>query len=88
MVVRNMSAIREILEEGIQKGVFRKVDVPMTVAMLVGTIRHVLNYRRISDQVLVFFEPESKEKVTDQMVKERVYAFLIDLFQQHLFVKP
>lgn len=88
MVVRNMSAIRDILEEGIQKGVFRQVDVPMTVAMMVGTIRHVLNYRRISDQILIFFEPESKEKVTDQMIKERVYAFLIDLFQQHLIVNP
>jgi AcrR family transcriptional regulator len=87
MVAGNMSAIRQILEEGIQAGVFRQVDVPMTVAMMVGTIRQILQYRRISDQVLTFFEPDSSEKVTESMIRDRVYAFLVDLFRQHLLIR-
>ena len=48
----NSLIIKNVLEAGMKKGVFRKVDAPMVIASLIGTINQVLLSKRMCNKLL------------------------------------
>jgi AcrR family transcriptional regulator len=48
----NSLIIKEVIEAGMKKGVFRKVDAPLVIATLIGTINQVLLSKRMCNKLL------------------------------------
>ena len=48
----NAVIIRTIIENGIKKGEFRKVDVELTIASLIGTINQVLHSKKFCNKLI------------------------------------
>jgi Tetracyclin repressor-like, C-terminal domain len=52
VIYPNSLIIRGIIEAGIKKGSFRKVDPPLVIATLVGTINQVLLSKKMCNKLL------------------------------------
>ena len=48
----NSLIIKNVLEAGMKKGAFRKVDAPMVIATIIGTINQVLLSKRMCNKLL------------------------------------
>ncbi|WP_242919509.1 TetR/AcrR family transcriptional regulator [Pontibacter liquoris] len=81
-VFMNVQTFRDIIREGVQNGAFRKVDVEMTVANIMGTIYYIINSRAVSARLLNidFQQPE----VMETEVRPRIKKFLHDYLQAYL----
>ena len=82
IILQNTREMSSIIEEGIKKKVFRKVDAELTVVTLVGTISKptlcsILSCRIIGDK-------GTKASITDETNKKRVKKHLHDLMKAHL----
>jgi AcrR family transcriptional regulator len=83
--MQNLERIKKIIAEGQRKGVFRKIDVEMTLATMMGTITQVINSKNVYCVLLridTTDEVEYQEKIT-----QRLKTHLRDLFQAHLIGK-
>jgi TetR/AcrR family transcriptional regulator, cholesterol catabolism regulator len=58
---RYENMFRSVLEEGIQKGVFPKVDIPLTVFAIMGMCNWIIQWYNPNG-------PKSQEEITDHMV--------------------
>lgn len=82
---KNSDVIVKIIEGGIRKKEFKKVDVPLTVATLTGTLNAVLLSRKIckyylfkeSDTEQVPYENESFQKRVADHLKQLMHAHLV-----------
>ena len=81
-IFRNVQTIMDIIRGGIHDGSFRKVDVEMTVASILGTIYYLLNSEQIASRLL---DTDFKDQtVIDTEVKPRIKKFLHDYLQAYL----
>ncbi len=81
---RTMESIRKIITEGQHKGVFRKVDIELTVASIMGTIIHVTSSRPLYYKV---YGIEEKDPQTySMMMAPKLKTHLFQLLQAHLCV--
>lgn len=82
---KNSDTVIKIIESGIRKKEFRKVDVPLTVASLTGTLNSVLLSRKICKYFLfkesqteqVPYESESFQKRVADHLKQVMHAHLV-----------
>ncbi|WP_443937250.1 TetR/AcrR family transcriptional regulator [Pedobacter sp. MW01-1-1] len=83
-MAQNMQLIESIITEGIDEGVFNKVDVRMIIATIMGTITNVvISPNKISAcSTLDIHNPKDKK-----IIKERVIAHLKDLTTVYLTIK-
>lgn len=83
---KNSIILRSILEEGVQKGEFNKVDHGLIVSTIIGTINHVFLSRTICNLV---FEPNPQytDPFDNPKIKKRVIDHLKELMRVYL-VKP
>jgi AcrR family transcriptional regulator len=81
-MLRNILEVKRILQEGIDNGSFRPVDVEMTVASILGTKFFIANSILVSSGLLNsdINDPE----VLEADVKPRMKAHLKDLLKAHL----
>ena len=81
---KSTGAITQIIETGIKKKEFRKVDVPLTIASLTGTLNSILLSKKICR--LLFKEMQSADSVIyeDETFRKRVINHLKQLMQAHL----
>lgn len=78
----NSSAIKTIIETGIKKGVFRKVDPPLLMASLFGTLNQVLLSKKMCNKFLdrdPGYIPYEDPKFTKRLIDH-----LKDLMHTHL----
>lgn len=84
VLTRNADVITRIIETGIKKKEFKKVDVPLTVATLTGTLNSVLLSKKLC--LLWFKENHQPDYIPydDEAFRKRVIDYLKHLMQAHL----
>jgi AcrR family transcriptional regulator len=79
----NSVIIKGLIEAGIKKGVFKKVDSTLVIATLIGTINQVLLSRRMCNKLLdkdenyvPYEDPKFKKRLSDHL-KELMHSYLL-----------
>ncbi|HYK75561.1 MAG TPA: TetR family transcriptional regulator [Daejeonella sp.] len=81
-LLKNVGEVKRIIEEGIQNGSFRKVDVEMTVATILGTKLFLVNSSMISSRMMGVDMTDPQVLVEE--IKPRLKAHLKDFLHAHL----
>jgi AcrR family transcriptional regulator len=82
----NSLIIKNIIEGGIKKGVFKKVDAALTIATLIGTINQILLSRRMCNKLIN--KEENYIPYEDAKFKKRVSDHIKQLMHEHLLTTP
>lgn len=82
LIFNNFFVIKKILKEGMDKGIFRKIDPELTIASIYGTINHCM-------QTPAFLMQAAEVEITpdyykDEKLQERIITHLQQLMQAHL----
>jgi AcrR family transcriptional regulator len=78
----NSLVIRGVIESGIKKGTFKKVDSALVIATLVGTINQVLLSKRMCNRLLD--KDEDYVPYEDAKFKKRISDHLKELLRSYL----
>lgn len=78
----NMERIKKIIVEGQRKNVFRKVDVELTMASMMGTIIQLINSRALYGKLLRI--DHTDEENYRKTISKRLKPHLKQLMQAHL----
>jgi AcrR family transcriptional regulator len=78
----NSLLIKDVIESGIKKGTFKKVDSPLAVATIVGTINQVLLSKKFCNKYIN--KEENYVPYEDPKFKKRVSEHLKDLMHSYL----
>ncbi len=81
----NILIIKKIIEEAIEKKVFRKVDPQLTVCTLIGTINQLAMSNKFSQKLLK--ESNSSNSYQKKKLTDRVSEHLKQLMRSHLLIK-
>lgn len=84
--LRNLEQISKIITDGQQKGLFRQVDVPMTVGTIMGTISYYTQSKYYSCTILSLGEDVDDEQYRLRL-SPRLKAHLRQLLRAHLDIK-
>lgn len=83
IVSPNAVAIRNIIETGMKKGTFRKIDAPLLIASIFGTLNQVLLSKKMCNRLLdrdpdyiPYEDPKFKKRLTDHL-KEILHTYLL-----------
>jgi AcrR family transcriptional regulator len=79
---RNTTAFRSIIEEGIKKKVFRKVDPELTMASIIGTINQVMLSGPLCNMLIN--KEADYDPYSDDTFKKRVITHLQKMMKSHL----
>jgi AcrR family transcriptional regulator len=80
----NAKNVAAIIEKGIQKKVFKKVDPMLTVASMVGTISYVMMSKIFCNKLLQ--KPETNEPYMDEEFKRRLIEHITKMMHAHLLI--
>ena len=85
LLMRNVSEMRRILQDGVEQGRFREVDIDLTIVTFIGTITQLITSSPQMHQRML------GQKVGDDLsgllsLRERVVVHLISLLKQHLLI--
>lgn len=81
--IRNIKTLRNIIELGVKKKVFRKVDPELTMATLIGTINQVMLSKAMCNMLMEkdgSLDPYTNLKFRERLLKhlkEIIHAYLI-----------
>ena len=78
----NTQKFRQIIEEGIKKKVFKKVDPELTMATMIGTINQVMLSGPLCSMLLN--KEDSYDPYSDDSFRERVIKHLQTMMESHL----
>jgi len=78
----NTLTFRSIIEEGIKKKEFKKVDPELTMASIIGTINQVMLSRPLC--AILMNKPEDFDPYIDDSFKKRVIRHLNKMMESHL----
>jgi AcrR family transcriptional regulator len=85
----NTLIIKGVIESGIQKGLFKKVDVPLLIASLFGTINQVLLSKKMCIKLLdkqpdyiPYEDPEFAKRLSNHL-KQLVHSHLLNQSQNN-----
>jgi len=81
----NMERIKKIILEGQRKNVFRKVDVELTMASMMGTIIQLINSRALYGKLLRIDHHD--EETYRKAIAKRLKPHLKQMMQAHLLIK-
>lgn len=84
MFSRNMQLIKSIIEDGMKKGLFRKVDPAFTVATVLGTINHFMTTPAICS--LLSGIEMTADIYQNEAIRERLIVHLKQLMTAHLLI--
>jgi len=79
---RNREIMRNVIEAGIKKKVFKKVDPDLSIASIIGTINQVLLSKPMCK--LIVKEDKNFNPYTDEAFKKRLITHLKQLAHSHL----
>ncbi|MBC7722339.1 MAG: TetR/AcrR family transcriptional regulator [Pedobacter sp.] len=83
-LARNTKNFAKIIETGIKKKVFKKVDATLTVASIIGSITQVMMSKNMCNQLID--KPEDYEPYTDEAFKKRLVTHIKQMMQSHLLI--
>ena len=83
--VANTKIIRHIIEQGIRKKVFKKVDPELTMATIIGTINQVMLSKAMC--TLLINREESFDPYTDIAFRNRLVKHLKQVIHDYLLYK-
>ncbi|MDR3715573.1 MAG: TetR family transcriptional regulator [Puia sp.] len=83
--LRNVEQVRKIFTDGLQKGVFRQVDIEMTMGSIMGTISQYTISRDFGCRVLHI--EQTNEETYRAELAIRLKAHLKQLLKAHLGIK-
>ncbi len=81
---QNTHNITSIIEKGIRKKLFKKVDPQLTFATLIGTINQILMSRSLCN--VLTGKNENFDPYTDEHFKKRIINHLKQLLRDHLLL--
>ncbi len=82
ILLKNFNSIKVIIQDGVEAGEFRQVDVELTIGSLIGSINHLLSSETMCRKILQKgkdFNPFQSKKL-----KERLSEHLKQLMRSHL----
>lgn len=85
ILLRNMNVVKSIIQSGIDEGVFKPVDVELTLTTMLGTIHYLLTSDTLCRKILgkaKGFDPFLSKKL-----KERLSVHTKQLMRAHLLKK-
>lgn len=82
--VKNTQRIKSIIEQGVRKKQFRKVDAELTVASLIGTLNQVLLSKSLCNMLMQ--RDEQFDPYTDKKFRKRIIAHLKQMIHAHLLI--
>ena len=80
--VRNTKTLRSIIEQGIKKKVFKKVDPELTMATLIGTINQVMLSKALC--VMLIDRENDFDPYTDRAFRDRLIKHLKQIMHSYL----
>lgn len=83
-VLQNINAMKAIIQEGIDNGSFRAVDVEMIIACILGTKYYISNSSHISSRL---FQVDLNGPDALEQLKPRMKHFIQDFLQAYLLLK-
>ncbi|MFC4232623.1 TetR/AcrR family transcriptional regulator [Parasediminibacterium paludis] len=81
---RNTKNFAKIIENGVKKKVFKKVDPVLTVASIVGSITQIMMSKNMCNQLME--KPHDYEPFTDDAFKKRLIKHIQQMMQSHLLI--
>ena len=84
MKEKNLEQIRKIMDDGEKKGVFRKVDLELTLATIIGTISQMTLSKEWYCRILGMLSPEPDDFAPELIL--RLKNHLKDLVTVHLSI--
>ena len=81
----NSLIIKSVIEAGIRKGSFKKVDAPMVIATIIGTINQVLLSKKMCNKLLS--KEDSYIPYDDAKFAKRLSDHLKQLMHAHLLTQ-
>jgi len=85
ILAKNANEMRQLINDGIKKKEFRKIDTEMMMASFIGTLWQVIGSYNLTCKVLG--QKPEKSGVPNAEVKTRLKAHLKELFHSHLKLK-
>jgi AcrR family transcriptional regulator len=82
LFARNTELFKKILEEGIKKKIFRKVDPELTMASMLGTINQVMLSGPLC--AMLIHKEASYDPYSDESFRKRVIKHLQMMMESHL----
>ncbi len=83
--VKNTNTIKSIIEKGIRKKVFKKVDPELTIATLIGTINQVMLSKAMC--LMLIKKGDDFDPYTDTAFKNRLIKHLKQIMHDYLLIK-
>jgi AcrR family transcriptional regulator len=80
----NMKLLRSIINQGIRSGEFRKVDVELTIATIIGAIWNIISTGDIMLEGLCKTQPSASDP---ELLKKRLINHLHQLIRNHLLIE-
>lgn len=84
LFAKNTEDVVAIIEKGIRRKVFRKVDPQLTFSSIVGTINQVMQSKRLCN-ILLHKDPNF-DPYTDENFKKRILAHIKQMIHAHLLI--
>ncbi|HVS91056.1 MAG TPA: TetR/AcrR family transcriptional regulator [Mucilaginibacter sp.] len=83
ILMRNVSEVAKILQDGIKSGEFNKnIDVELVIATIYGTKNFIVNSPQLTSKVLGY--DIQNEKLLEEKFKPRIQAYLKTLLRSYL----
>ena len=81
---KNTKNFAKIIENGIKKKVFKKVDPVLTVASIIGSVTQIMMSKNMCNQLME--KPQDFEPYTDDAFKKRLTKHIQQMIQSHLLI--
>lgn len=85
IMMKNANELRQLINDGIRKKEFRKIDTEMMIASFIGTLWQVIGSYNLTCKVLG--QKPDKSGIPTEETKTRLKAHLKELFKSHLKIK-
>ncbi|HEU5366720.1 MAG TPA: TetR family transcriptional regulator [Hanamia sp.] len=85
ILLKNMNAIKKIIQNGIKDGVFKPVDIELTLTTMLGTIHYLLTSDTMCRKILG--KKEGFSAFQNKQLKKRLSEHTKQLMRSHLLKK-
>jgi len=83
ILMKNVSEVQKILQDGVAKGEFKKnIDIELVIATIYGTKNFIVNTPHLTSKVMGF--DIQNDKVLEEQLKPRIEAYLKTLLKCYL----
>ncbi|MGZ4000859.1 MAG: TetR/AcrR family transcriptional regulator [Mucilaginibacter sp.] len=83
ILMKNVSEVQKILQDGVAKGEFKKnIDIELVIATIYGTKNFIVNTPHLTSKVMGF--DIQNDKVLEEQLKPRIEVYLKTLLKSYL----